>query len=149
MRARLRPIGRLLLLLVLTTSLTACGGSVGARLVPDRAGLEPRGTDLVRSEVIFGRSKPDGSTVSEEQWQAFLAEHVTPRFPDGLTVIDATGQYRARAGQLVKENVKIILIVHQADEKSRAAIQEIRMLYKTLFDQVSVLLITSISRVSF
>lgn len=32
--------------------------------------------------------------VSDEDWRAFLAAEVTPRFPDGLTVIDAAGQWR-------------------------------------------------------
>jgi hypothetical protein len=41
-------------------------------------------------------SKLDGSLVSSEQWQQFLDRHITPRFPEGLTVIEASGQYLDR-----------------------------------------------------
>ena len=103
----------------------------------------------MRSELVFGRSKADGSTVTEAQWRAFVDEHVTPRFPDGLTIVDASGQWRDRTGAVIREASKLVLILHPADEKSRRAIEEIRTLYRKLFDQESVLLMSTFSRVSF
>ena len=38
--------------------------------------------------MFFGRGKPGGGTVSDGEWRDFLAAEVTPRFPDGLTVVD-------------------------------------------------------------
>ena len=32
--------------------------------------------------------------MSEANWARFLAAEVTPRFPDGFTVLDAKGQWR-------------------------------------------------------
>ena len=103
----------------------------------------------MRSELLFGRSKPDGSSVTDAQWRAFVDDHITPRFPHGLTIIEASGQYRDRAGVIEREPSKLVVILHAADDKSRVAIEEIRALYKKLFDQESVLLISTISRVSF
>ena len=40
-------------------------------------------------ELYFGRAMPGGGEVAEVQWNAFLAQSISPRFPDGLTVIDA------------------------------------------------------------
>src|SRR6185503_16288331 len=39
-----------------------------------------------RTELYFGSSKPDGSVVTEAEYQLFVNNEVTPRFPDGLTV---------------------------------------------------------------
>ena len=43
------------------------------------------------AELVFGRSSDDAAhpSVSEADFTRFLDKEVTPRFPDGLTVIDA------------------------------------------------------------
>ncbi|HEX2483571.1 MAG TPA: DUF3574 domain-containing protein [Methylomirabilota bacterium] len=109
----------------------------------------PGSQTVVRSELIFGRLKPDGSAVTDAEWRAFVAEHVTPRFPDGFTVLDAVGQYRDRQGQVQAEATKILLIVHGLDARPRAAIQELRDVYRRLFQQESVLLIESPAHAAF
>jgi Protein of unknown function (DUF3574) len=103
----------------------------------------------VRSELIFGRLRPGGALVTDGEWHAFVAEHVTPRFPDGFTVLDATGQYRDRTGRIVAEPTKILLIVHAPEPRIRAALQELRDVYRQLFDQDSVLLITGPTQMPF
>ncbi|MGH8538740.1 MAG: DUF3574 domain-containing protein [Gammaproteobacteria bacterium] len=44
------------------------------------------GEPFARTELIFGLSKSDGSTISEFHFRRFLRETVTPLFPDGLTL---------------------------------------------------------------
>ena len=138
-RARVRSV--LAALLVLTAA--GCAGNGPA--------LEPLpGTQaLVRSELYFGRLKPDGTVVTDAEWRAFVAEQVVPRFPDGFTVLDALGQYRGRDGQIIAEPTKILLIVHGPDARPRAAVQELRDVYRGLFQQESVLLIESPARAGF
>jgi hypothetical protein len=110
----------------------------------------PPGTQaVVRSELVFGRLKPDGSVVTDTEWRAFVEEQVTPRFPDGFTMQDVLGQYRGRDGRIIAEPSKILLIIHGADAGQRAAIQEIRDAYRRLFQQESVLLIESPARAGF
>ena len=59
----------------------------------------PEGTDsFAEYQLFFGRSNAGGEVVSDEAWAAFLADTVTPRFPDGLTVVDGAGQWRDSAG---------------------------------------------------
>jgi hypothetical protein len=55
------------------------------------------------AELVFGRSSDDPAhpSVSEADFTRFLNEEVTPRFPDGLTVIDAQGRWSAPAGNAV------------------------------------------------
>jgi hypothetical protein len=135
------------LLLVLLASLAGCGGAPPGTVVVDPRALPP-GSDLLRTELIFGRVRPDGSVVSETQWQAFVDEHLAPRFA-GFTVFPVTGQYRDRTGRLVREDSFLVLLLHQADAESRAAIEEIRAIYKRLFDQETVPRVSTPARVSF
>jgi hypothetical protein len=104
---------------------------------------------LIRSELYFGRLKPDGGVVTDSEWRAFVAEQVTTRFPDGFTVIDALGQYRGRDGQIKEEPTKVLVIVHGPEPRLRAAIQELRDTYRRLFQQESVLLIEGTTRAGF
>jgi hypothetical protein len=133
-----RVAGALLLLLA-----TGCAG--GATTLDAPAGTQA----VVRSELVFGRLKPDGSVVSDTEWRAFVEGEITPRFPDGFTVQDVLGQYRGRDGRIIAEPSKILLIIHGADTGPRTAIQEIRDAYRRLFQQESVLLIESPARAGF
>jgi hypothetical protein len=103
----------------------------------------------MRSELYFGRARPDGTAVSEAEWRAFLVEEVTPRFPAGLTVIDGAGQYRARSGEVVHEQMKVLVVYHPPSPEARAALDAVRAAYKARFAQESVLLVTSPARVDF
>lgn len=144
-----RTLRHVVVLVVLAASLAGCGAAVYPSLAGERADGLPVGETLVRSELVFGRARPDGSTVSEGEWQGFVDAHVTPRFPEGLTMIDAAGQYRTRAGLLVRESSKILVLLHQGSDRQRSAIEDIRAIYKRLFDQEAVLLITTLARVAF
>jgi hypothetical protein len=132
-----RPIGRRLALVLVTSLLAAC------------AGVRAPGDTLVRSELYFGRDRPTGGIVSEAEWRTFLAEHVTPRFPAGLTVLEAAGQYRDATGRIVREDSKVVVILHPGTPQTWGAIDEIRAIYKKLFDQESVLLLSSRARAAF
>ena len=133
-------------------------GVVAALLVLAAAGCAVHGPSfepapgthaLVRSELYFGRLRPDGTVVSDAEWRTFVAEEITPRFPDGFTVFDALGQYRGRDGQIVSEPTKVLLIVHGPDARLRGSVQELRDLYRRLFQQESVLLIESPAHAGF
>jgi hypothetical protein len=133
-------------------------GVVAALLVLAAAGCAGHGPSfepapgtqaLVRSELYFGRLRPNGTVVSDAEWRTFVAEEITPRFPDGFTVFDALGQYRGRDGQIVSEPTKVLLIVHGPDARRRGSVQELRDLYRRLFQQESVLLIESPAHAGF
>src|SRR5258705_1383008 len=49
-------------------------------------------------ELMFGRNIAGRLRVGEAAWSRFLAREITPRFPDGLTVLDAAGQWRGPGG---------------------------------------------------
>jgi hypothetical protein len=103
-----------------------------------------------RTELYFGTNKPDNQQVTEADVSAFINNEVTPRFPDGLTLLSGYGQFRTSTGVLVREKSYVLILLYppQMAEANRR-IQELRDLYKTSFSQESVLRVDSFSFVSF
>jgi hypothetical protein len=96
-------------------------------------------TALVRDVIYFGRNRPDGGTVSDGEWQGFLDEVVTPKFPSGLTVVDGTGQWRGQSGVVEQERSEIVTLFHAGDEAARQAVAAVASEYKRRFRQEAVL----------
>ncbi len=93
---------------------------------------------MIRTELYMGLARAGAANVSEAEWAAFLAREVTPRFPDGLTVLSAQGQW-LQAGTLVREPSRILVILHAGTPESNAAIESIRAAYIRAFSQDAVL----------
>jgi len=104
------------------------------------------------AELVFGRGASDGSTVvTESDWSDFLAAEATPRFPDGLTVIDARGQWRGADGRIVSEATKQLWLVLPGIplEEAIHRTTPLTAAYRTRFGQESVLSVLRRSCVSF
>jgi hypothetical protein len=93
----------------------------------------------VSDRLYFGRSIPGGGIVSEADWTDFLRDVVTPRFPEGLTVWRAQGQWRDSSGVIVQERSFVLELIHPADPRFRASVDEIITEYKRRFRQEAVL----------
>ena len=106
-------------------------------------------TRATTAELVFGRNVGDHLGVTDQDWRRFIDEEVTPRFPDGLSVIDVQGQWRASNGLVVHEPSKIVYLVLDGGPDDRAKISNIRNAYKSRFHQDSVLLVSSPACVSF
>ncbi len=100
-------------------------------------------------EMVFGRNEGDRLAVNDDDWRRFIDEEVTPRFPDGLSVMDVQGQWRAPGGMLVREPSKIVYLVLDGGPDDPAKIAHIRDSYKQRFRQKSVLLVSQKACVSF
>jgi Protein of unknown function (DUF3574) len=99
----------------------------------------------VVADLLFGRQR-----VSEAGWTRFLATEVTPRFPDGFTVLDARGQWRAPgSAQIAKERSKVVMIAMPPAADNEARLQAVIDAYKKRFRQQSVGLIVRPACVSF
>ncbi|MDB5502081.1 MAG: hypothetical protein JWR89_1983 [Tardiphaga sp.] len=120
----------------------------GCASLPQPCG--PPAQTMASAELIFGRHVGDRPGVSEAAFARFVATDITPRFPDGLTILDATGQWRDGArGILVREPSKVVLISFPDDAAKRAGLGEIAEAYKTKFQQQSVLISVRTACVSF
>lgn len=106
-------------------------------------------SSMARLELLFGLSRKGAAEVSEPEWQSFLEAEVTPRFPDGLTVLSGYGQWRGDKGVIARETSKVLVIWYKPDVAAEAKIEAVRNAYKTRFGQESVMRVDGASCVSF
>lgn len=91
------------------------------------------------AELLFGRDIGEHLGVSESAWDRFVAREMTPRFPNGLTIIDAIGQWRDRSsGRIVHEPSKKVEIVLPGDSDDEARLDAVVTAYKRAFQQQAV-----------
>jgi hypothetical protein len=110
----------------------------------------PPAESMVSAELLFGRKIGDRVGVGEAAFAAFLAREITPRFPDGLTVVDAKGQWRdSDRGAIVREPSKLVLLTFRDDPARREKLGAIAEAYKQQFRQQSVLISLRTSCVTF
>jgi hypothetical protein len=102
------------------------------------------------AELLFGRDIGNHLGVSNSGWTRFVAREMMPRFPDGLTVTDAVGQWRDRdSGRIVREPSKHVEIVLPGNADDEAKLDAIVAAYKREFRQQSVGVIVRPACVSF
>ena len=110
----------------------------------------PAGQQRLRTaQLFFGRNIAGEPGVSEAAFHKFVDDELTPRFPDGLTILDGGGQWRGPENKLIREASKVVLIVLPKSGDAGPRIEAVRAAYKTRFHQDSVLLVTQASCVSF
>ena len=107
---------------------------------PIPLGALNRSLDFARTELFFGTAKPEG-VVTEEEFLMFLDQEITPRFPDGLTLLKGDGQFRGESGEIIKEDSFLLILLYPLESfrESSRKINAIRRLYKMQFQQESVL----------
>jgi hypothetical protein len=124
--------------------------ATSATLVGDGAHPD-RTSGWVMTSLYFGLGPPDATAgVSEAQWRSFLDREVTPRFPDGLSVLEVYGQWRDK-GKAATERLrsKQLMVLYPDGAKQRADIEAIRAAWKRETGDQSVLRVTLPADVSF
>lgn len=148
---------------VLSVALVGCGtlpqpsaSEEASAYVADASGA----VDFARTELYFAigwaegspqrESGIDGEAFGEAGWVRFVDEVVTPLFPDGLTIFEATGQWLSdRFESPPKLDTRVIVILHPDTEESDKRIEEIRRAFLELTGQQSVLRVSQAAAVSF
>ena len=134
-------MSRSLVFVLLASVLAGCMSSAGLRCGAN----EER---LVSDLIYFGTEKP-GGVVSQAEWSEFLRGVVTPRFPEGLTVWQASGQWRSANGAITSEASHVLSLVHPETEAAESAVRAIVAEYKSSFQQEAVLRVRGDACVSF
>lgn len=116
-------------------------GIVGCVSVGVEEGVEegicPAGFDSgVEYQLFFGLDDSEGNRVSVEDWEAFVADTITPRFPGGMTIIDVHGQWQEPDGNIQREETILVrgLIAEHGDDSLRL-VDEISAEFVRRFDQ--------------
>jgi len=102
----------------------------------------------VKTELYFGMGRAGGE-ISGQEFARFLAEVVTPRFSEGLTVVEARGQWRDGRGRVVSEPTRVVVLMHRESREASGKIEEIRRMYKARFGQESVMRVDDEVKVGF
>lgn len=105
--------------------------------------------EWARTELYFGLSRPDGTEIGAAEFADFVDREVTPRFPEGLSLLAADGQWRGGDGTIVKEESRVLMLLHPGTPEAIGRLEEIRGAYLEAFDQKSVLRVDGASCVSF
>lgn len=115
---------------------------------PEFCQQQLHGNIYCRTELYFGLSNPTG-VITEEEFQNFMDAEVTPRFPDGLTVISAKGQFKSSKGSIVNEDSKLLILFYIFSDENNNRVERIREAYQEAFQQESVMRVDEQSCVSF
>lgn len=100
----------------------------------------PSCAEGLQIRLFFGLGTPDG-TVSDEKWARFLTDVVTPRFPSGLTVLRADGQWRAPGrAEIASEPSRVVEIVADNATAIDRRVREVVAIYRQQYQQDSVML---------
>jgi hypothetical protein len=106
----------------------------------------------VDTKLYFGLGPADHPEqgIGEAKWRDFLDREVTPRFPDGLSVLDVYGQWLGK-GQTVPERLhtKLLIIYYPDSAENRNKVDGIRAAWKKITGDQSVLRVTEPADVSF
>jgi len=106
----------------------------------------------VDTRLYFGLGPADDPDkgVTESAWRDFLDHEVTPRFPAGLSVLDVYGQWQGsqeKAPERIRS--KVLIIDYPATPENSAKIEAIRVAWKKLTGDQSVMRVTQPADVSF
>jgi hypothetical protein len=111
---------------------------------------QPNGLrDAHLERLYFGRNIGDSAVVSDSAWAGFVRETITPAFPEGATVWDAAGQWRAPDGSVVRERSFVVELLHLVTPDIERRVQQVMDDYKRRFAQQSVLRMVTNVRASF
>jgi hypothetical protein len=131
---------------LLSGSIAACGMASASVAFAGQPALacDPPLKPMQQIELMFGRSVHGHPAADHVAWTRFLAHEITPRFPDGLTVIDAAGQWRDPSSRrIAHEPSRLVIIVTAGDVSLDGKIAAIVAAYRQRFRQKSVGVVTS------
>ena len=83
------------------------GRAVPQHLIPTgaRTGARP----FARTELYFGTARP-GGVITEAEFHDFVDRHVTPRFPQGLTLLKGDGRFPSEDTVIKEQSFVLILL---------------------------------------
>jgi hypothetical protein len=92
-----------------------------------------------QTELFFGLSKPDGTSVTKDEWNKFVDDYISPKFIEGFTIVDSYGQWTDIDHNIMKENSMLVIIIYKRSPEMDSSISYVINNYKRLFQQGSVL----------
>lgn len=108
-------------------------GLAGCMSAPKPVGC-PAGQATLRTAQLFLGAKNAGA-LSDRDLRRFVEQEVTPRFPDGVTVVDGGDQWKGSENKMIREAAKVVLVVLPAGGDTHRRVEAVRTAYRTKFKQ--------------
>jgi hypothetical protein len=104
----------------------------------------PTQKPMIDVDFYFGRDIASRAAVTDAEWEAFAAGEITPRFPDGFTILDAQGQWRnPTSGKVTREASKLVRVIAPGGGNLSARVEAISLAYRQRFHQDAVGVVTT------
>ncbi|MFJ8162737.1 DUF3574 domain-containing protein [Streptomyces sp. NPDC096136] len=119
----------------------AAFGTPAASAAPTPQPAVEQGSPYISTHLYFGTGRHNGNPpITEEEFNKFVADVVTPRFPSGLTLQDGRGQWRDKEGDINRERSFELTVMYPVREAAarNADIEYIRRLYCKTWELESV-----------
>lgn len=95
---------------------------------------------MIETDLYFGQSKPDGSAITEKEWNSFKENQIASVFKKGSTILHGSGNwYDSVSHQLITEPTYVVVYFYKRSPQVSKQIDSLRYWYKTMFQQQSVL----------
>ena len=95
---------------------------------------------MIETHLYFGQSKPNGSMVSEPEWNNFKETKISRVFKEGSTILSTTGYwYDFKNHKLIAEPTYVVIYFYKKSPYVSKQIDSLRNIYKNIFQQQSVL----------
>ncbi|HMQ69305.1 MAG TPA: DUF3574 domain-containing protein [Ignavibacteria bacterium] len=95
----------------------------------------------IKTELFFGLNKPDGSVISEQEWESFADTVISKTFSKGATILKSDGRWLS-GDTLIKEDSRVVIYfsrIFEMTEEFSDKIDLLREKYKKYYDQEAVL----------
>ena len=100
----------------------------------------PAGQAHLRTAQLFLSARPPAK-ITDSDIRRFVDVEITPRFPDGVTVVDGGGQWRGDENRMIREAAKVVVIVLPERGDPAGKVDAVRAAYKSRFKQDSVVVL--------
>jgi len=112
--------------------------------------LLPAEQHMFVAELFFGRNIKGRQPLTDGEWAEFVAQTISPNFPDGFTLFDGEGQWRnPQTGQIASGRTKILFVAAKPEPDLSRRLSAVIDAYKAQFRQQSVGIITRDSCAAF
>ena len=94
----------------------------------------PAGQATLRTAQLFLGAK-DAGALNDRDLRRFVEQEVTPRFPDGVTVVDGGDQWKGSENKMIRDAAKVVLVVLPAGGDTHRKVEAVRTAYRSKFKQ--------------
>lgn len=105
---------------------------------------------MVETDLYFAQMRPDGSMITEVEWNNFRENQIAKVFTHGCTVIKASGNWLDPVThKLITEPSHVVICYYKKSSQMSQQIDSLRYWYKNMFQQQSVLRVDKKAKVAF